>query len=60
MGHREQPVVVRARSAPAPAPVRELAQVVAVAAEPVLAAPEAAQAVLPGQEARKQQRQAGG
>jgi hypothetical protein len=40
--------------------VRELAQVVAVAAELVLAAPEAAQAVLPGLEARKEQRQAGG
>ena len=36
------------------------AQVVAVAAELVLAAPEAARAVLPGLEARKEQRQAGG
>jgi len=52
VGHREQAVVVRAQAAPAP--VRELAQVVAVAAELVLAAPEAALA------ARKEQRQAGG
>ena len=50
--------MVRAQAAPAP--VRELAQVAAVAAELVLAAPEAARAVLPGLEARKEQRQAGG
>jgi hypothetical protein len=58
VGHREQAVVVRAQAAPAP--VRELAQVVAVAAELVLAAPEAARAVPLGLEARKEQRQAGG
>ena len=65
MGHREQAVVVRVqavavRAPAAPAPVRELARVVSVAAELVLAAPEAARAVLPGLEARKEQRQAGG
>jgi len=58
VGHREQAVVVRASGGTGT--VRELAQVVAVAAELVLAAPEAARAVLPGLEARKEQRQAGG
>ena len=51
-------MAVRAQAAPAR--VRELAQVAAVAAELVLAAPEAARAVLLGLEARKEQRQAGG